>query len=169
MLRSKTIGFLAAIFTFSGISMAQTIQPSEQDEHFARQAASGGMLEVRLGEYASFNASSDAVKQFAETMVGDHTKANNKLKTVASDKSIEIPKVLNDEDQKVLDRLEQLKGKEFDKAYVEQMVADHLQDIHAFEKEINDGTEPTVKAFAEATLPTLKHHLEMAQALQGKV
>ncbi len=149
--------------------MAQTIEPSSQDKQFAKDAASGGMLEVRLGQYASDNASSDAVKKFAERMVGDHTKANDKLKTVVSDKAIEIPKVLNEKDQKVLDRLEQLKGKDFDKAYVEQMVEDHMEDIHAFEKEINDGAEPTVKAFAEATLPTLKHHLEMAQALQRNV
>jgi putative membrane protein len=169
MLSTRTICVLATLFILSGISMAQTVQPSAQDEHFAREAASGGMLEVRLGEYASFNAASDAVKKFAEKMVGDHTEANNKLKTVASEKAIELPKVLNEEDQKVLDRLERLKGADFDKAYVEQMVEDHLQDIHAFEKEINDGTDPTVKAFAEATLPTLKPHLEMAQALQGKV
>jgi putative membrane protein len=169
MLSSRTIGVLAALFTLSGISMAQTIEPSSQDKQFAKDAASGGMLEVRLGQYASDNASSDAVKKFAERMVGDHTKANDKLKTVVSDKAIEIPKVLNEKDQKVLDRLEQLKGKDFDKAYVEQMVEDHMEDIHAFEKEINDGAEPTVKAFAEATLPTLKHHLEMAQALQRNV
>jgi putative membrane protein len=168
MLNIQAIACVTAVFAAAGVSLAQNTSPSAQDKQFAKDAASGGMLEVRLGQYASDNASSDAVKKFGEKMVGDHTKANDKLKEVASQKSIEVPKVLSDEDQKVLDRLEQLKGADFDKAYVKQMIEDHLNDVHAFEKEVNDGTEPAVKAFAEATLPSLKHHLEMARALEGK-
>ena len=138
---------------------------SSQDKQFITEAGSGGMLEVRLGQYASHNAASDETKKFGEHMVGDHAKANEQLKSLATQKPIEIPKTLNYEDKKVLARLEGLSGAEFDHAYAAQMVEDHQKDIAAFEKEIAQGSDVSVKAFAEKTLPVLKHHLEMARGL----
>ena len=38
-----------------------------------------------------------------------------------------------------------------------------------FEKEIKDGKDTEVQAFAQKTLPALQSHLEMAKALQAKV
>ncbi len=166
MLKSLAIVCVTAITGPAATAFAQADAPSAQDKQFVKEAASGGMAEVRLGEYASANASSDAVKKFGEHMVDDHKKANDKLKEIASRKGIEFPRELSDEDQKVLDRLEKLKGAEFDKAYVAQMVEDHKKDVAAFEKEAGEGTQTAVKGFAEETLPTLKHHLEMAIALQ---
>ena len=133
------------------------------------EVASGGMLEVRLGQYASANAADIAVRHFGENMVDDHSKANEELRTIASEKSIETPKVLAQKDQEILDRLEKLMGAEFDKAYMAQMVEDHKKDVAACEKEASQGTEVRVKGFAEKTLPTLRHHLEMAQMLAGKI
>jgi len=104
---------------------------------------------------------------FAEQMVGDHSQANEKLKPLAYEKSIEMPKQLNNDDQQVLDRLEKLKGADFDKAYMTQTVADHEKDIAAFENEISAGSEPDVKAFAEI-LPKLTHHLEMSREIEAK-
>jgi putative membrane protein len=156
------------LLTLTGAAMAAD-EPSTQDKQFLAAAASGGMLEVRLGQYASFNASSEEVKKFAEHMVGDHTQANQQLKGLTTQQPLEIPKVLNEEDQSELDRLEKLKGSELDKAYVEQMVKDHEQDVAAFEKESTDGSDSIVKAFAERTLPVLKHHLEMAKDLSKSI
>jgi putative membrane protein len=160
---------LIACTLMMAMADAHADELSSQDKQFIDEAGSGGMLEVRLGQYASQNASSDDVKKFAEHMVGDHGKANDQLKTVATQTPIEIPKALSDEDQKVLDRLEKLTGTEFDKAYIAQMVEDHEKDIAAFQKESSDGSKISVKGFAEKTLPTLKHHLEMAQNLSKKL
>jgi putative membrane protein len=158
---------MTAITLLSGATLVNA-DPSAQDKQFIAAAGSGGMLEVRLGEYASNNAASDAIKKFGEHMVGDHTKLNDQLKTLATQQPIEIPRALNSDDQKVLDRLEKVQGTEFDKAYVTQMVEDHKKDIAAFQKEIDQGSDPSVKAFAEKALPTLQHHLKMAEELQNK-
>ena len=62
-----------------------------------------------------------------------------------------------------------MNGADFDKAYMAQMVDDPKKDIGAFEKEEKKGSDTTVKAFAEKTLPILKHHLEMAKDLNKKL
>jgi putative membrane protein len=168
MTHSFVIPLAAAIAVIASAAATSAQDASSQDKQFVAEATSGGMLEVRLGEYASFNAASDEVQKFGEQMVGDHSQANEKLKTIAHMNGIEMPRQLNTEDQKVLDMLEKLKGADFDKAYMAQMVEDHKKDVSAFEKEISAGSEIDVKGFAEKVLPTLKHHLQMAEGINAK-
>ncbi len=47
------------------------------------------------------------------------------------------------------------------------MVKDHTTDISEFEKAVKKAKDPDVKAYAEQTLPTLRHHLMMANRLSA--
>jgi len=141
----------------------------EDDSEFAVAAADGGLMEVKLGELAKTNAASADVKKFGEMMVTDHSKAGEELKALATQKNITLPAALSDDKQKKYDDLAEKKGKEFDKAYVSFMVDDHKEDISEFEEAAKDTKDPDVKAWAEGKLPTLKHHLETAEALDKKV
>ena len=47
------------------------------------------------------------------------------------------------------------------------MLKGHKKAVSDFEKASKSAKDPDVKAFAEKTLPTLKHHLEKVQALSG--
>jgi putative membrane protein len=142
---------------------AEPGQPSDQDRRFVASAASGGMLEVQLGQYAAANAGSDDVKRFGQHMVDDHAKANEELKRIAGQDGIDVPKNLNDDDQKELNRLENISGPTFDREYMKQMVNDHEKTIAAFKDEIASGSDTSVKDFASDTLPVIQRHLEMAQ------
>jgi putative membrane protein len=62
-----------------------------------------------------------------------------------------------------------MKGNDFDKAYVSMMVNDHNNDIAKFENQSNNGTDADVKAFATATLPTLKKHKEKITEINEKM
>lgn len=136
----------------------------ELDAAFAATAADGGMLEVKLGEVAVKNASSPQIKQFAQQMIDEHSRGNAQLKALAEQKGISIPTVLSDKNQKKLDELSTKKGEEFDKAYAELMVKDHKSDVAEFRKESEKGKNPELKNWAEETLPTLEHHLQMAES-----
>lgn len=136
----------------------------EVDAEFAAEAADGGMLEVMLGELAVKNANSPQIKQFGQQMVDEHGRGNAQLKAIAEQKGISIPTVLSDKNQKKFDELSTKKGKDFDKAYAELMVKDHKEDIDAFRKESEKGNNPELKKWAGETLPTLEHHLQMAES-----
>jgi putative membrane protein len=133
------------------------------DNTFIMKAAQGGMAEVELGKLAQANASSDAVKQFGQRMVDDHSKANDELKRIAADKGVTLPSGPDAKSQATKDRLSKLTGKEFDRAYMEDMVKDHREDVAEFKKEANSGKDSEVKGFASKTLPTLEEHLKLAE------
>jgi putative membrane protein len=132
----------------------------------ARQAAAGGLAEVKLGQLAVDKGASDLVKSFGQKMVDDHSKANSELQAVASKSNITLPTTVSLADQATYDPLSKLSGAAFNRAYAREMVQDHIQDVAAFKQEANYGQDPAIKAFASATLSTLVDHLKMARDMK---
>jgi putative membrane protein len=140
---------------------------SSQDRNFLQDAAMGGLMEVELGRVAAQKGTSDAVKQFGQRMVDDHSKANSDLMSVASSKGITLPTTLDEKHQKELTKMSAMSGAEFDRAYSKLMLSDHTKDVSEFEKQSTKGTDADLKAFASKTLPTLQEHLQLAKTLSG--
>jgi len=142
---------------------------SSADTTFAMKAAQGGMAEVKLGQLAVDKASSPDVKAFGQRMIDDHTKLNDQMKQVASQENMSLPTDLDAKDQAEYNKLSQLSGTAFDKAYMKDMVKDHQMDIKEFQKESNSGQDPQLKQLASTALPILQSHLQMAEDTQAKV
>lgn len=141
---------------------------ASDDSEFVEKAASGGMMEVKLGEYASQTATSPAVRAFGQHMVEDHAKANEELKAVAQKNGIMLPAEMNAEHQAMTDRLTKMKGMDFDRAYMNAMVEDHEKDVKAFRSEAEDG-KSDVDRWAAKIVPTLEKHLELARDVDRKL
>ena len=133
------------------------------DWKFAVDAADAGMLEVELGKLAQSKGVSTEIKNLGQMMVADHSKANDELKNLATQKNISIPAALSDKSQRKYDDLNEKTGKDFDKAYADDMVDDHEDVIDWFKKEAEKGNDPDLKAWASEKVPALEHHLQMSK------
>jgi len=138
----------------------------KKDASFAVDVADAGMLEVQLGQLAQTNASSAAVKKFGSEMITDHSKANDELKALATQKGITLPSGLSDKCQKIFNDLSSKKGHDFDKAYMDAQVSGHKDVVDAMQKESDKGEDPDLRSWAQAKLPTIQHHLDMAKQTQ---
>lgn len=152
----------------SGNSASSSGKLAPADRQFIKKAAEGGLAEVQLGQLATEKADSQDVKQFGQRMVDDHTKANDQLKQVASQKGVTVPDKLSPKDAATKARLEKLSGKAFDRAYMRDMVMDHTKDVSEFRMESKNAKDPDVKNFASQTLPTLQDHLKEAKSIAPK-
>ena len=139
------------------------------DSSFLRKAAEGGIAEVALGNLAKDKASDPAVKEFAQKMIDDHSKANIELKQLANQKGVAVPAEADSQSKKELDKLSRLSGAEFDRAYMKLMVSDHQKDVAEFNKELTSAADSDVKSFVQKTLPTLQLHLQMTRENDSKV
>ena len=142
---------------------------SATDTKFVHEAAVGGLAEVALGKLAAQKASSPDVKQFGQRMVDDHSKANDELKTYASQKGVTLPADLDQAHKATEARLSKLSGEAFDKAYMADMVKDHDKDVAAFKHASTAASDADLKAWASKTLPTLQEHQTMAKSINSKV
>ena len=144
---------------------AQKHKLSQKGKTFAKEAATGGMLEVELGRLAQQNADHDQVKQFGARMVQDHGAANQQLMTILAATDMTAPQQLDQKHKQMVDRLSKMRGAEFDRTYMREMVEDHNKDMKAFRQAAQNVSDPDLKAFAQKTLPVLEQHQQMAQEI----
>ncbi|MES2427042.1 MAG: DUF4142 domain-containing protein [Bacteroidota bacterium] len=140
-----------------------------EDAKFAVDATNGGMTEIQLSELAVTRATSAKIKEFAGMMVADHSKAGGELMAVAKIKNITLPDSVNADSKKAIDDLSKKTGKDFDKAYVDKMVADHKATVDMFEDESKKLKDADLKAFVDKTLPTIKGHLEHINMIKSSM
>ena len=157
--------FCCAVVSMSLALPVSVFAAENPDESFYKKAAEGGLAEVELGKLAQDKSPTQSVKEFGSMMIKDHSAANEKLKAIAEAKSLKLPTSPSVGQMATKTKLEVLSGKTFDKSYIKGMVADHKEDIKEFQKEASTGQDADAKAYAAATLPTLKAHLKKIEEI----
>ena len=165
-MKRQILSFLLTAGATATLALAQV---NSADTRFMNKAAQGGMAEVKLGQLAIDKGSNQAVKDFGQRMVTDHTNADNQLQGIASKDGVTLPSGLDAKDQATYDRLSKMSGTEFDRAYMRDMVKDHQMDVNEFRREGQTAKNRDVKSFAQKTLPTLEEHLSLARRDSSKV
>jgi putative membrane protein len=171
----KNFLVLAAAAAMAICAHAQTragttpLSITHQDSAFLKDAAEGGMDEVKLGELALQNATSDRVKKFGRRMIDDHTRMGDEIKGLAASKNVNVASDIGIVDKASYKMLAMKTGEAFDKDYIRDMVKDHETDLAAFRKEVNNGSDPDVKAAAQKAIPTLEEHLRMAREIAAEL
>jgi putative membrane protein len=181
MLKPMMIGATLALAFAAGGATAQTSPAASTssashgaskvvggDAMFVQKASAAGAAEVALGKLGQSQGQSDQVKQFGAQMVKDHTSANDELSSIASEKGLTVATEPSAKDVAAAKAIGAKQGAAFDAAFSKKMLMDHKQAVALFTKEADSGKDSDLKAFAAKTLPTLKHHLEMAQSLPTK-
>jgi putative membrane protein len=134
-----------------------------QDKLFVRQATLGGRAEVELGKLANSRGSAPAIRDFAQRMVADHGKANDRLAGLDRSANQQLPKSLDPEHLTVRDELQKKQGADFDAAYLTSQVQDHQRTANLLAWEIGMGQNDDLKKYAAEQLPVVLNHLDMAK------
>jgi len=143
-------------------------QLSDLDRQFVIDAAQGGMAEVRLSQLALQRSTNPEVKQFAQQMIQEHTRANEELMQLAIQKGITPPTDVGPKYEAAMMRLMELSGASFDQAYMnEGGINAHLENTAVYQRQVGLGEDPDLKAFAARILPRVQGHLEMAGTMTG--
>lgn len=153
--------FLACAIPASIVMADDTVKPKD----FVEEASAKGLAEIETAKIALEKSQSAEVRNFAQTMIKDHTKANQELTSLAQKKKLDIAKDAELMNQAKAFVLKQRDGESFDQAYANNQVMAHEQAIELFQKAAN-SQDAELKSFAQQKLPKLQHHLHMAQELQ---
>jgi putative membrane protein len=168
---------------------------SNSDKNFVSDQLSDGMAEIELAKVARDHAASQDVKQFAQMMIDDHTKAGDQLKQIAASNSIPIDTQIDDKQQNLMDKLSKLNGADFDKEYMSAMVDDHQDAVRDVRSRVDENRSATdrltgknpenpaavkpeqsdnrltmsINEWAANTLPTVEQHLDRAKEIKDNV
>jgi len=129
--------------------------------------------EVDLGKVGKSKAENRDVREFSKHMIDAHNKGESDIKKAAKNAKVkpvetaESKAIKENAKAKIAD-LKKLKGKEFDKAYIDAQITMHqslLDDLN--QKFIPTAQATEVKSHLEATKSAVQGHLESAQKLQA--
>lgn len=161
---------ITGAFALAGSAQAQT---APDDAQIAGIVVAANTFDINAGQLAEKMSKDAGVKSFARQMVTDHTGVNKqasalvkKLKVTPADS--DLSKSLKTGGDANLAKLRTLKGKDFDKAYVDHEVAYHQSVIDALDKTlIPNAKNAELKDTLVKTRPAFVAHLEHAKQLQS--
>lgn len=145
-------------------AIAPTGALADNPREFLRDALEGANSEIMLGQMAASQARSPAVREFGRVLVADHSMARDQIVSLARHYGVRPTREASDEARDERARLMRLRGREFDREFVNYMVDDHRKDIDHFRDQAQEMQGP-VSEFARGQLPALRRHLEMARSL----
>lgn len=148
----------------TGVNSVLGIAPTTPD--FVKEVAISDMFEIESSKLAEQRGNAQE-KSFAQQMVLDHTKTSTELKQLVNSGKVtaELPSGVDSSHQSKLDKLKDASGKDFSSDFDSDQVSAHKDAVSLFERYANGGDNSDLKDWAGKTLPTLKHHLDMAEGL----
>jgi putative membrane protein len=164
MRRQLRHGLLTAALLGGAMSVAQA-DVSQADRDFIEKAAMSGHEEVASGQTAA-QSKNQAVADFGNQMVREHTQMNDELVGIAKRKGVEPPSSASLTEQAKGAVMSVLPGATFDKQYVSQQLSDHQTTLTLLQNQASSGTDPDLKAFAQKHIPVVEKHIAELQALQ---
>jgi len=163
---------LAVVGLVNGSALVAMAQETLTDAKIIKLIETAHEGEVDHAKLAKYKAESKDVKDFAKNMIDEHKKSEKEGKDVAKKANVKAEDSTASKDLKNLAEtkekdLKKFKGKDFDKAYIDQQISMHqmlLDDLN--QKFIPSVQSPDIKAYLEATKAHVEKHLSRAQEIQ---
>lgn len=145
------------------------------DAQIAHIAVTANTIDIDAGKAAQAKSKNADIKKFAQTMVTDHTAANDKASALA--KKLNLTPEDNPTSQQMSSDAhsfaQELSGKsdaDYDKSYIDHEVTFHQQVLDALDKTlIPNAQNAELKDLLTQIRPTVASHLQMAQDIQKKL
>lgn len=172
ILIKKTM-YLLIVLLVSSFSFAQK-QVQLSDPEIASVAVVANQIDISYAEIAIEKSKNKEIKEFATLMMTDHKAVIGqavalvkKLGVIPKDNA--VSQSLLAASEKTKQELRTKKGKDFNKAYIDNEVAYHKAVIAAVrDLLIPQAKNAELKALLEAVLPALEIHLSHAEMVQHK-
>jgi putative membrane protein len=142
------------------------------DAQIAHIAVTANSIDSAAGVLAQSKAQSKAVKDFAQTMITDHTQVNKQAVALATKLGVtpednDVSRELNAGAQQSQSELQAKSGADFDSAYIDHEVAYHQAVLDALDKtHIPDAQNAELKGRLTKVRPAIAAHLDRAKGIQ---
>lgn len=169
-MRNISTAALAIAVAISFTAAAASAKLGSSDRKLMEKLGQGDSSEVELAKIVKPNTEHAGVKDFAQKMIDDHSKAFSELDKIADAEKAPLKSGMDAEHKKFAAKLAKEKhGLPYDRTYIDEMVKDHKKDKSDVEKAIKEIKDPTLKHWAENELKTVEEHLKLAEELHAKV
>lgn len=149
----------------SAATAASTLSPV--DYNFVAQANLGARFQIDSGRIAEEKGTAASIGDYAHLMVVTHIPVVNGLDSILQEKRITAPPetLLQGAYAAMIASLRADTGAALNRDYVEGQVEYQKGNAALFRYEIQNGTDPDLRTFAQQTLPKIEDHVQRALKL----
>ncbi len=139
---------------------------NRSDQKMVKDLAMANLAEIEAARLAHSKTRNEQVRNFAQQMIDDHTKALTEVQQLAQSKGVALPTELDRMHKRKAERMEALSGDAFDSAYMSQAgVADHKKTHSMLQQSQARAKDPDLKALVARITPIVGQHLNAAEQL----
>ncbi|MBV8684534.1 MAG: DUF4142 domain-containing protein [Caulobacteraceae bacterium] len=160
------LSFCAAAAAVVALAATPALAQPADDNTFIQKAVAGDTGEIQMGHMLEQKGGTAQVRHFGATLVQDHTLSRRKAEAAAKAMGASAPEQPDPDAVQAMSQLQSLSGAQLDTQAKQIAIQDHQKDIAMFEQEAKSGHGPAA-AHARQSLPVLRKHLHMAEALKG--
>ena len=166
-----TAAIIFSVGLFSVAADAQADAPT--DPQIVGIVSAADQIDIDYAKLALSKTSDKQVKDFAQQMITDHSSVQKAVADLAAKLNVtpadgETSNSLKAQAQQTMQKLQGLKGKAFDKAYIDNEVAYHQAVINATNTVlIPDAQNAELKSALQGAVPLFDGHLQHAQRVQS--
>jgi putative membrane protein len=122
-------------------------------------------MEIELAKMQVDKGTSQQLKKAARQIMDDHTQMLNDLRALAAKKQVTVP--ATNTQMSAMASLPSTTGKEFDAAWLGQMLTMHEAKINELENALTQTQDADVKTLATKALSQIKSHRDMLMKITG--
>lgn len=145
------------------------------DPQIVGAVEAANQIDINYAKLAKSKAKDNQVKDFAQQMITDHSAMQKSMRDLAAKLNMfpvdsRTSNSLKKQAQQTMLKLHRLKGKEFDKAYIDNEVAYHQRVINATKTVlIPNAQNAELRKALQGAEPLFEGHLQHAQRVQSAI
>lgn len=142
-----------------------TVNEESEDVKFMTQSANNNQAIIEYSKIAVQKSTDPLMRDYAQTLIDDHTVAQNDLNALAQSKGMALNTELSSDQSEVSEELSQEDIDKFNEKYIDQIV-DILESMEDdFGDVISDGDDIDVNNYANTYLPVIEENHREAEGL----
>ena len=139
------------------------------DVDFMARASEFNATEIAMSEVAAQRAQSDDVREFARETAEAHRRMSSELGGIAARDNVSLAFQPNPAGSAAVSRISALNGRDLDRAYLDQIIADHQAASAMYGMESDSATDVTLRSTAGGDAVDLRNRLDQAQRLREDI
>ena len=155
-----------SIVTAEASRRAPADTTNTRSTEFLMDALRASIANTRMGELAMEQSGDQRVRDYGARLKSDFASHAADIQQLLMPLGVPVPTQLSAEGISHLAALARLSGKEFDMAFVQQMIWTHTDAIERYGAQTHANPDRSVHEFAAASLPMLREQLAKAEALR---
>lgn len=166
---------IVLVLMLMAVPVLATAQSDLSDAEVAHVAVTANAIDVEMAELVGSRTRTEAVRQFAATMIRDHNAVNERAAALAGRLGVTpadnaVSESLRSGAEEAKASLRGLRGAAFDRAYMEREVGYHQAVLDALDGLLIPTTSNgELRALLEEVRPAIAAHLEHAKELGSKL